>query len=401
MPAETPTIVIAPDSFKGSRSAVDVTAAMAAGVRLVLGTNVEVIERPLADGGEGTLDTMLSSHQADLRTVDAHDAIGRARTARYGIARGGSTAIIEAAEGIGLTHLADVGLDPMHANSIGVGEIVASALDDGVDEILLCIGGSASTDGGTGLLRALGARFLDGSGTEVMLGGAGLRDIATIDISAMHERAQPVRWCVACDVDNPLTGEDGAASVFGPQKGASPAQVAELDAGLTRLAEVLHTQTGTDISNTPGAGAAGGLPACLLAFFDAKLVAGIDLVADVVGLTRALACADLVLTGEGCFDSQSLRGKVVHGVLRRAPEHCPVVVVAGAVKLSAAETRAAGFAGAFSIAQGPAELRTLCADTDVLVRDTAAHITSLAAHGWGWVRHTADTHSRLSLDSPL
>jgi glycerate 2-kinase len=397
MQRRKPTIVVAPDSFKGTLSAVEIAAAMAAGVRSALGADVHVVECPLADGGEGTLETLLSRHDATMHTVEVHDAIGRPRTARYGTAGGSSAAIIEAAEGNGLPHLADVPPAPLRADTFGVGEIVRSALGHGVEEILLCIGGSASTDGGTGLLRALGVRFLDAHGEDVRPGGAGLRDIASVDSSALDPRARTVRWRVACDVDNPLVGEHGAARVFGPQKGASPTDVDELDAGLAHLAGVLAEETGTDVTDIAGAGAAGGLPACLLAFFDARLLAGIDVVADVIGLTATLAGADLILTGEGSFDSQSLRGKVVHGVVRRAPAHCPVVVVAGAVKLSAAETRAAGLAGAFSIARGPAELEQLCGDAEALVRDIAAHIAGFAADSGGWARQRADPDPRLFL----
>jgi glycerate 2-kinase len=400
MQRRKPTIVIAPDSFKGTLSAVDIAAAMAAGVRSALGPDVRVVQRPLADGGEGTLATLLSSHDAVLHTVDVHDAIGRPRTAHYGITGDSSVAIIEAAEANGLPHLADVAPAPMRADSFGVGEIALSALDDGVEEILLCIGGSASTDGGTGLLRALGVRFLDSHGNDVPPGGAGLHRIASVDALAMDTRARAIRWRVACDVDNPLTGEHGAATVFGPQKGASATDIEKLDAGLAHLAGVLADETGTDVAAIPGAGAAGGLPACLLALLNAQLLAGIDVVADVIGLADALAEADLIITGEGSFDSQSLRGKVVHGVVRRAPAHCPVVAVAGTVKLSAAETQAAGLAGAFSIAHGPAELAQMCGDTEALVRDTAANIAGLAARSGGWARQRADPRAPLSLASP-
>jgi glycerate 2-kinase len=392
----SPTIVAAPDSFKGSLTAVDVAAAMAAGVRMALGPDVRVVMCPLADGGEGTLETLVSSYEAALRTVRVHDALGRPRTARYGITADSTTAVIEASEANGLPHVADVSPEPMRADTFGVGEIVLSALDRGVEEILLCIGGSATTDGGTGLLRALGVRFLDDKGRDVPPGGAGLSDIASIDATGLHPRARSIRWRVACDVDNPLCGKFGAAAVFGPQKGASPDQVLALDAGLRHLADVLASDVGTDVRDIPGTGAAGGLPACLMAYLDAELLSGIDLVAEVIGLADIMADADLVITGEGSFDAQSLRGKVVHGVLRRKPPQCPVVVVAGAVNLSAAETRAAGIAGAFSIAHGPAELARLCADTEALVRDTTAQVTGFAAH-WGWGRHAGEPHQRLAL----
>jgi glycerate kinase len=392
-----PTVVVAPDSFKGALSAVDIAAAMAAGVRLALGDDVRIIECPLADGGEGTLQTLLSAPGATLHTADVHDALGRRRRADYAVTADSRVAIIEAAEANGLPHVSDVSPAPLRADTFGVGEIMLSALDDGVEDIVLCIGGSATTDGGTGLLRALGVRFLDHRGRDVASGGGGLGDIASVDLAGLDPRARNIRWKVACDVDNPLVGDQGAAAVFGPQKGASAADVAVLDAGLAHLARVLEQAAGVDVAAIAGAGAAGGLPACLLAVFDAELVAGMDLVADVVHLEEVLAEADLVITGEGRFDSQSLRGKVVHGVLRRTPAHVPVVVVAGSVQLSVAETRAAGIAGAFSIASGPAELSRLLVDTETLVRDTTAHIAGFGAHCWGWNRNRADPRSPLSL----
>ncbi|MFE5707743.1 glycerate kinase [Rhodococcus koreensis] len=399
MRKRTPTVVLAPDSFKGSLSAVDVAAAMAAGVRVALGADVRIVQCPLADGGEGTLQTFLSGGNAEPRVIHAHDALGRERTARYGLSNDGRVAIIEAAEANGLPHVADVPPSPLRADTFGVGEIAVSALEDGVDEILLCIGGSATTDGGTGMLRALGVRFLGVDGRDVAPGGAGLGDIAAIDESQLHPRARSVRWRVATDVDNPLCGENGAAAVFGPQKGATADQVRELDSGLGQLAIALRTAYGADVLTLRGAGAAGGMSACLSAILTAELVPGSDLVSETVGLRSLCADADLVITGEGAFDAQSLQGKVVQGVVRQTPPECPVVVIAGTVRLSAAEIRAARISAAFSIARGPAELCELLDNTAELLREATAQVVGLIDSQWSRPASTP-THPRATADSP-
>ncbi|OUS93322.1 glycerate kinase [Rhodococcus sp. NCIMB 12038] len=399
MRKRTPTVVLAPDSFKGSLSAVDVAAAMAAGVRAVLGADVRIVQCPLADGGEGTLQTFLSAGNAEPRVIHAHDALRRPRSARYGLSNDGRVAIIEAAEANGLPHVADVPPSPLRADTFGVGEIAVSALEDGVEEVLLCIGGSATTDGGTGMLRALGVRFLDADGHDVEPGGAGLGDIVAIDESQLHPRARSVRWRVATDVDNPLCGENGAAAVFGPQKGATADQVRELDSGLGQLAIALRAAYGADILALRGAGAAGGMSACLSAILAAELVPGSDLVSETVGLRSLCADADLVITGEGAFDAQSLQGKVVQGVVRQTPTECPVVVIAGTVRLSAAEIRAARISAAFSIARGPAELHELLDNTAELLQEATAQVVGLIDSQWSLPAPT-QTHARATADSP-
>ncbi|WP_338891406.1 glycerate kinase [Rhodococcus sovatensis] len=368
-------IVVAPDSFKGSRSATEVASAMAAGVRDALGSSAVVVECPLADGGEGTLDALATALDAATSSVATVDALGRKRHARVAIS--GRTGVIEAAEANGLPHVSDAELQPMRADSYGVGLLARRLLDDDVTEILLCIGGSASNDGGTGFLSALGARFLDNDGHEVASGAAGLTDIARIDLTQLHPRAQQVRIRVALDVDNPLLGTHGAAAVFGPQKGATAEDVKAIDAGLAHLASILAAETGIDVTEIPGAGAAGGLPACLSAFLDVRLMPGSDMVLNAVGFDRLCADAALVITGEGSFDSQSLRGKVVAGVRRAAPPHCPVVVIAGRVGLTPQQTRDAGITAALSIAAGPAQLSEMSIATTELVRNTAATVASM------------------------
>jgi len=276
-----------------------------------------------------------------------------------------------------LAPLADGGegtLDALTASSSGVGEIAARLLDDGAEEILLCIGGSATTDGGAGLISALGARFLDGDGEPLPPGGGALSTLATIDTSLLHPRARKVLWSIAVDVDNPLCGPRGAAAVFGPQKGATPDEVLVLDRGLAHLAEVVEQATGVLMVDVPGAGAAGGLAAVLVPFLGAEIVPGSVLVADAVGLAAALADADLVLTGEGSLDAQSLGGKVLHAVVGNAPATCAVVAIAGRVQLSAGEVQEAGLAAAFSIATGPMQLDELIQDAGALMEDAAAQV---------------------------
>ncbi|MHA7282586.1 glycerate kinase [Arthrobacter sp. TMS2-4] len=374
-------IVLAPDSLKGSLSAREAAFAMSAGITAAAGRlghpAPDIVLAPLADGGEGTLDALLAAWHVEARTAPCHDAAGRARTARYGVsAQQGSPVrgVLEAAEANGLPLVADRPLDALTATSYGVGEIATRLLDDGAEEILLCIGGSATTDGGAGLLSALGARFLDADGAPLPPGGGPLGALATIDATQLHPRARAARWRIAVDVDNPLCGPRGAAAVFGPQKGATPEGVVVLDAGLAHLARVVADATDVDMLDVPGAGAAGGLPAVLVPFLGAEIVPGSALVAEAVGLAGALAGADLVLTGEGSLDSQSLGGKVIHAVVATAPATCAVVAIAGRVQLSAATVQDAGLAAAFSLATGPMALDELIEGAGSLMEDAAAQV---------------------------
>lgn len=373
-------IVCAPDSFKGSVTAAQAAAAMARGA-LEAVPEAEVLELPFADGGEGTLEALLAAWDQDPRTAETVDALRRPCTARYGLSPDGGIAVIEAAEANGLPQVSDQPLQPQTADTYGVGLLAARALDAGAREILLCIGGSATTDGGTGILTALGARLLDAAGEPVPPGGAGLSRISRVDISGLHPRARDVRWRTASDVENPLTGSEGAAAVFGPQKGADEQDVEALDAGLHHLAEVLSAVSGIgaeQLRSTPGYGAAGGIPAALVSMFGAEVLPGSAMVAEAVGLEKALRGADLVLTGEGRLDSQSLRGKVVDAVASRAPRGAVVVALAGAVQLTPAECRDAGLAGAFSIAPGAAQLEDLQDQAAELLEQATSHVVSLA-----------------------
>ena len=380
MSEAAPTVVIAPDSFKGSCSSVEAARAIARGVRAAFGTRAEVLELPMADGGEGTLDALVAAWGGEVARVPTSDALGRPREGRVGYGRtadGGLRAIIEAADANGLPAVSDLPLQPLDADSHGVGELILAALDAGTDELLLCIGGSATSDGGAGMLRALGARLLDAQGRDVAGGARGLLDVQQVDLRGIDPRAARVSWRIACDVDNPLTGPRGAAAVFGPQKGADAQQVAEIERGLGRFSELLAAAVGTDapqLRQQRGIGAAGGLALGLTTLFGAQLVPGARLVSGAIGLREALAAATLVFTGEGRLDAQSLDGKVVSRLLAEAAPGAAVIVLAGSIGLSPEETRAAGISAAFSIAQGPATLEEMSADATRLLEVTTGQV---------------------------
>lgn len=396
-------VAVAPDSFKGSCSSAEAASAIAEGVRAALGPHTEVRELPMADGGEGTLEALVSAWHGRVETVAVTDALGRQRIGRVGFSvEDGEVAhlraIIEAADANGLPAVSDVPLQPLDADSAGVGALVLAALNAGADEILLCLGGSATNDGGAGLMRALGAKLLNSNGEEVKPGACGLATLHTIDLTDLDPRAAHATWKMACDVDNPLTGPLGAAAVFGPQKGATDDDVAAIDSGLSRLARVLvkaardnrnHTDP-NDLERTPGLGAAGGLGLGPVALFGAKLVPGAQLVSEAVGLEGALAGADLVITGEGRLDSQSLSGKVVSRVLtdsHTGASGAPaVMVIAGSVGLSASEARSSGITAAFSIASGPASLPELQHDVLRLLSEVATHASSAFLAGYSYRR---------------
>lgn len=376
--------MVAPDSFKGSITAREAADAMELGARQALGPAATIRTVPMADGGEGTLDVLLDAWQGRVVEVEVHDAIGRRRTARLGLSGDGTTAIIEAAEANGLPHVNDVPLRPLQATSLGVGELALAALDEGVEEILLCIGGSASTDGGTGLLQGLGARFLDPAGEPAAPEGGQLHRIHAVDLDGLHPRATEVRWRIAIDVDNPLVGPRGAAATFGPQKGATVEEVALLDDGLDHLASVLAHVCGTsadELRRHRGCGAGGGIPAAALALLRAETVAGVQLVADALGLPEILRDADLVLTGEGQLDEQSLHGKVIDGVRRRTSPSTAVVVIAGSVRLTHAQTADAGILAAHSIVPGVLGKAEVFERAAELVAATAAGVCATFAHG--------------------
>lgn len=368
-----PHVVVAPDSFKGTMTAREAAHAIAKGV-LDACPEAVVTTLPMADGGEGTLAAITSGWEVvEQQTTDA---LGRLITARWALSPDQRTAVVELAEASGLPAVAGVPWQPLAASTRGTGELLLAALSTGARTIVLCLGGSATTDGGAGILRALGARILDDGGAPVPDGGGGLARVASLDLSGLHPDARTVRWQLAVDVTNPLVGETGSAAVFGPQKGATALDVRHLDDALEQWAGVLAATTGNRTRDLPGAGAAGGVPAGLVAVLGAHIVPGAALVAETLGLPGVLADADLVLTGEGAFDDQSLGGKVV-GVLgelaAQSPGHPTVVVLAGCVIVSAARMREAGIAAAYELTSmagevddvrtsSPERLRVLAAD---------------------------------------
>jgi glycerate kinase len=371
-------VVVAPDSFKGSLSAVEVCAAVEAGVRRGA-PHAEVAAVPMADGGEGTLDCFLRARGGAAVEVAATDPLGRPVKARYALSGDGRSAVVELAAASGLPLVEDVPPDPMNAATTGTGELIADAVRRGARDVLVCVGGSASTDGGAGLLRALGVRFLDAAGEELPPGGAALARLASIDDSAVPDAVRATRFRVACDVANPLVGPDGAAAVFGPQKGASPAQVAELDAALTVFADVLAAR-GVRVHDLPGAGAAGGTCGGLVGLLGAEPAAGASLVAAAVGLPDALAGADLVVTGEGRVDGQSADGKVVSAVAALARERgVPCLALAGGVAGPLDDLHALGLTAAFSLADGPRTLAELTAEAAPLLAAAAEQAVRLFA----------------------
>ena len=349
-------IVVAPDKFKGSLPAAEVAAAVAAGLRAVAG-DAEILAMPVADGGDGTVDAAVA---AGFERVPVTAAGPDGEPVRASYARRGDVAVVELACVCGLALLPAGRRAPLTASSFGAGEVLRAALDAGARQVVLGVGGSASTDGGAGMLAALGARVLGADGESVgrevagrrVAGGADLESVAALDLAGLHPafRSGEASLTLAADVDNPLTGLDGAAAVYGPQKGASPAEVARLDAGLRRWAAVVAATVGKDWSAAPGAGAAGGVGFAAMAVLGARMRPGIELVLELTGLEARLAGADLVITGEGSLDGQSLAGKAPVGVARAAARHgVPVVAVAGRNTLTGAELAAAGIAAVYPL----------------------------------------------------
>jgi glycerate kinase len=323
-------VVVAPNSFKGSLSASEAAAAIARGVRQAL-ADADIIEVPVADGGEGTVEALVSAHHGAYRTAEVEGPLGDPVAAPYGLIEGGRTGVVELASASGLTLIAPERRDPRQTSTFGFGQLLEEVRSAGVRQIIAGIGGSATNDGGAGMAQALGYRLLDAAGHDLSRGGAALARLDRIDPAGFDPRWHDVKVKVASDVTNPLTGPLGASAVYGPQKGASPEAVRELDAALARLAAVIEKDLGKRVAGVPGAGAAGGAGAGLMAFLDATLVPGAPLVVDASGFDTKLAGADLVITGEGMADAQTAYGKAPGEVAKRAQEaRIPVLLIAGA-----------------------------------------------------------------------
>jgi glycerate kinase len=366
-------IVIAPDSFKESLSAQGVAQAIAAGIRDVL-PDAEIVCVPMADGGEGTLDAVLAATAGQRRDLEVYDALLRPRQAQWGWLPG-NTAFIEMAEAAGLEHILPTDRDPRITDTHGVGQLLVAALDAGATSIVLTAGGSATNDAGAGMLRACGVRLLDSNGKDLPPGGLALQDLHEIDTQDMDPRLQGVRLIMATDVSNPLCGAHGASATFGPQKGASPDMVRALDGSLKRFADVSAQTLGVDLRDTPGAGAAGGLGFAAIAWLGATAQAGAELVAQTVGLDQALERADLVFTGEGRMDEQTLRGKTPMAVIGLANKRAiPVIALVGGLGKDYQKLHAAGLTAAFSLVDAPMDLTSACERAPELLRDRAAQV---------------------------
>lgn len=368
-------VICAPDSFKGSIDAVSAAAAMAAGIAAAL-DDVRVEQCPLGDGGEGTLRALATSLDGDLRPCSAEGLHGSPVKAEIGYFAAANFAFVESAEAIGMQTLAEAERDIMTASSFGVGELMLSACDEAPARLLVALGGTATNDGGCGMAQALGVRFYDESDRllDERLSGGSLQRIHRIDIASRSTVFDRIEVIALCDVNNPLSGPDGAAAVFAPQKGASPENVEQLDAGLRHLAGVIRSDIGIDVSNMPGAGAAGGLGAGLAAFAGANLVSGIETVLDAVDFRSRLAGASLCITGEGRLDGQSLGGKTCMGVARAAAESgVPVVALAGSAGPGAEHCLDVGLTEYVVISEGM-ELAESMQNVASLLADNAARV---------------------------
>ncbi|WP_028656503.1 glycerate kinase [Nocardioides sp. J54] len=367
-----PRVLIASDKFKGSLTAADVAAAVGAGIRRVVPDAV-VDSAPVADGGDGTL-AAAAAAGFDLVPVTVTGPTGEPVRTSY--ARRGDLAVVELADAAGLVRLPGAP-DPLGASSLGAGQALAAAVDAGCRRVVLGIGGSASTDGGAGLLRGLGARLLTADGSDVADGGAGLEHVDRLELDGLRHRLDGVTVTVACDVDNPLTGPHGAAAVYGPQKGADPGQVRRLDAALARWADVVATSAGADVRDRPGAGAAGGVGFAALAVLGAELRSGIELVLELVGFGERLAGADLVVTGEGALDEQTLHGKAPAGVAAAATRAgVPVVAVCGVNRLDPGRLGAAGIGTAYALADVEPDLQRCLTDGATLLEQLGEQIAT-------------------------
>jgi glycerate 2-kinase len=370
-------VVIAPDSFGGALDSVSVTDAIAAGWSRVR-PNDELTLAPMADGGEGTLAALRAAlgERADERSIETVDPLGRPVTATWLLLDDGHGAFVEMAAASGLHHLSPEERTPDNARAAttrGTGDLLRAALDAGVARITLGLGGSATTDGGTGMLSALGARFLDRSGAELPPGGGPLARLDRIDTSGLDPRLAAVQLVVASDVTNPLCGTRGAAATYGPQKGADPETVQELDAALAVYGTAIEHAAGRLVSDLPGAGAAGGTTAALLGFTAAVVRPGVEVVAELVGLAESLEGARLVITGEGRADEQTLSGKAAMGVATLArTRNAPVILLCGALGQGAAALDASGaFAVVQPILDHPCDLAEAMADTERLLANAA------------------------------
>lgn len=345
-------ILIAPDSFKGSLTAVQATQAMADGIHDA-NPAIETVMLPVADGGEGTMSSLVGATNGTTVTVTVQDPIGRQVNASYGVLGDGETCVIEIAEASGLMLLTEEERNPLITSTFGTGQLIVHALDAGLRKFIIGLGGSATNDGGSGLLQALGMKLLDANSKELTQGGGALGSLYTMEQTSFDERISESHFLIACDVENPLTGSEGASAIFGPQKGAMPKMVNLLDENLGVFAKVVEKLTGISLHARKGAGAAGGAGGAFQAFFPGEMKQGISVVLETILFDQQLRDADLIVTGEGKTDRQTLAGKAPFGIAKvAAREGKPIILISGAVDNGSRELLAPLFSELHAIADG-------------------------------------------------
>ncbi len=376
-------IVVAPDSFKGSLTALQAAEAVEQGLRRVF-PNAEIEKTPMADGGEGTVQSLVDATGGQLLVERVADPLGNKIEAEYGILGDGATAVIEMAAASGLTLVPQNQRNPLVTTTYGTGQLINAALDRGCRKLIIGIGGSATNDGGAGMAEALGVKLLTPDGKPIPPGGGGLSALGAIDLADLDRRLAATTTVVACDVDNPLTGANGAAHVYGPQKGATPEMVKILDANLAHFALIVERDMGRALGGIPGAGAAGGLGAGLMAFLNAELKSGVEIVIDAVQLEKRLEGANLVVTGEGEINFQTVFGKTPVGVAKLAKaQGIPVIAIAGSIAGGAEGVHEAGIDAIVDIVPSPMPLERAIENAYGLTVEAAARAARFIAVGIG------------------
>jgi glycerate kinase len=367
-------IVVAPDSFKESLSAKAVASNIATAIAKIM-PEANILQIPISDGGEGLLEALVTPSEGKLIPVKVKDPLLRNIQAHYGILGDGTTAVVEMATASGLELLKEIERNPLITSTYGTGELIRDALNKGCTKIIIGLGGSATNDGGIGMIKALGGKFLNKKGVSIDEGGGALDALNQIDITELDKRLLKCEIIGACDVSNPLTGNQGASIVFGGQKGGSTLELEQLDKNLFHYASVIKSDLGMDVKEVEGTGAAGGMGAALLAFLDAELMRGIDLIMDTLQLEAHIKNADLVVTGEGKIDRQTLYGKTITGVAKVAQKHgIPVIAIAGKIGNDIDEIYKLGVTSIFSIVNQPMTLQESMEKTDYLIQSCVMNI---------------------------
>jgi glycerate 2-kinase len=374
-------VIIAPDSFKESLSALEVANAIEKGFRDIF-PEAEYVKIPMADGGEGTVQSLVDATGGRIVKTEVTGPLGDRVQAFFGMLGDGKTAVIEMAASSGLHLVPSEKRNPLVTTTRGTGELILAALDEGAEHIIIGIGGSATNDGGAGMIQALGGRLLDRHGQEIGPGGGSLSELADIDLSGLDVRLKHVKIEVACDVDNPLTGPKGASAIFGPQKGATPEMVATLDKNLHHYADVIERVLGKQVKDIPGAGAAGGLGAGLLAFLEAELKRGVEIVLETVNFHERIQGASLVITGEGRIDGQTIFGKTPIGVAKAAKRYnIPVIAIAASISDDSDVVLIHGIDALYSIVPGIIPLEKVLTNAEYYVAKTARNVAAACKIG--------------------